>query len=73
MAKELRALVDSLPQPPPWLSSTVQVPEGTTSKPLTVYYRDSLECSKFLFGNPIFASSMECAPYKLWETDKMET
>ena len=61
-AREMRARIESLPSPPRWKEVEVSIRGGTTRDPLTLYYRDALECFKFLFGNPLFLDHMEYAP-----------
>ena len=61
-AREMRARIENLPSPPCWKEVEVSVEGGTTKDPLTLYYRDGLECFKFLFGNPLFQDHMEYVP-----------
>lgn len=61
-AREMRARIEILPSPPRWKEVEVEVGGGTTKKPLTLYYRDGLECFKFLFGNPLFLNHMDYTP-----------
>ena len=61
-AREMRARIENLPSPPCWKEVEVSVEGGTTKDPLTLYYRDGLECFKFLFGNPLFVDYMEYIP-----------
>ena len=61
-AQEMRARIEHLPSPPRWKEVEVGVEGGTTKDPLTLYYRDGLECFEFLFGNPLFLDHMEYIP-----------
>ncbi len=56
-----------LPQPPAWKSRVVSVEGGTTKEQLVLFYRDSLEVFKFLFGNPLFEQLQDFVPTKMWE------
>ena len=40
----------------------MSVEGGTTKDPLVLYYRDTLECFEFLFGDPLFQDHMEYVP-----------
>ena len=58
----MHACIENLPSPPHWKEVEVRIEGGTTKDPLTLYYRDGLECFKFLFGNPLFLDHMEYVP-----------
>ena len=66
---QLRSLVQSLPQPPRWRSLEITVPEGKTNKPIVLYYRDGLECFRYLFSHPIFQGCMDFAPRRVWTSE----
>jgi hypothetical protein len=72
-SRELRNLVEQLPSPPSWLSTNVVVPGGSSKKPLTLYYRDTLQCFRHLFGNPLFKNYMEYEPKRVWEDESMSS
>lgn len=55
-----------LPKPPPWKSTTLTVPGGTTKEPIQFLYRDGLELFMFLFGNPVFRQHFQHKPTKIW-------
>lgn len=57
-----------MPQGPAWKSSTVTLPDAP-NEPQLFFYRDILECIKFLFGNPGFANQMDYEPYEVYEAD----
>ena len=61
-AREMRVRIENLPSPPRWKEVEVSIEGGTTRDPLTLYYRDGLECFKFLFGDPLFQDHMEYVP-----------
>lgn len=58
----MRARIENLPSPPRWKAIGVDVQGGTTKEPLTFYYRDGLDCFRFLFGNPLFLNHMDYIP-----------
>ena len=58
----MRVRIECLPSPPRWKEVTVDIEGGTTKDPLTLYYRDGLECFQFLFGNPLFLDYMDYVP-----------
>lgn len=61
-AKALRGRVELLPSGPRWLSREVTVDGFATKNPLIVYYRDPVDCMKFLLQNPIFAGRIRFSP-----------
>ena len=69
-AREIRARIEILPSPPRWKEIDVDVEGGTTKEQLMLYYRDGLECFKFLFGNPLFLNHMEYIPRREYVTEE---
>ncbi|KAJ6456806.1 hypothetical protein C8R47DRAFT_1227761 [Mycena vitilis] len=65
--KELRSRVETMPRGPSWLYK-VWKPEYPTSKPLTVFYRDPLECLRALLENPLLKDHIQYSPFTLWRT-----
>ncbi|KAJ7290126.1 hypothetical protein C8J57DRAFT_982866, partial [Mycena rebaudengoi] len=65
-AKELRGRVELLPAGPQWMSETITLPGVSTKKPIVLYYRNALECIKFLFKNPFFQRHLELTPKKVY-------
>ncbi|KAJ7913327.1 hypothetical protein B0H13DRAFT_2232352 [Mycena leptocephala] len=66
-AKDLRSQIESLPSGLAWMS----VPWKTTyptKKPLTLYYRDPLECIQNLLANPLVQDFIQFTPFRLWKT-----
>ena len=47
----------------------VHVEGGTTKKPLVLYYRDAVECLKFLIGNPVLRDHMDFVPRHEYDAD----
>lgn len=66
-AASLRKLIEALPAVPEWKSVEIKVPGYSAKDPIILYWRDGLEVVESLFANPIFASSMETTPYKLFD------
>ncbi|KAJ7705774.1 hypothetical protein B0H16DRAFT_1668181 [Mycena metata] len=66
-AKEMRSRIESLPKGPTWKSTTWKTPYPT-KKPLTLYYRDPIECLQSLMSNPLLKGSIDFTPFKLWKT-----
>ena len=58
----MRGRTGLLPATVPWKQVQVQVRGGVTVEPMTLYFRDALECFKCLFGNPLFSDYMDFIP-----------
>ena len=58
----MRARTAILPTTVPWKEVEVQVEGGMTVEPLTLYFRDAIECFKCLLGNPLFSGYMDFVP-----------
>ena len=67
-SREMRARAALLPATVPWKQVEIKVRGATTKEPLTLYYRDALECFKHLFGNPLFLDHMEYVPRREFTT-----
>ena len=65
--------MEDLPQPPRWLATEVTIEGGTTKDPIILYYRDGLECFKYLFSHPIFQGCMDFAPQHHWDSEERST
>lgn len=51
----------------------IEIEGGVTKDPLTLYYRDGLDCFKFLLANPLFAEYMDFSPrHEYVSEDKSE-
>ncbi|KLO05267.1 hypothetical protein SCHPADRAFT_839614 [Schizopora paradoxa] len=68
-AAQLIDRIEMLPKPPSWKCREITVKGGKTTKPISFFYRDGLECFLYLFGNPIFNGYMELRPYKHFEDE----
>ena len=66
-AKDIRLRIEALPDVPRWRHQEMVMSGYKSKSPLVLYYRDGLEVAEYLFGNPIFAKSVEMDPYKLFE------
>lgn len=64
-AKDLRSRIESLPPGPQWKAKSWKT-DHPTKKPLTLYYRDPLECLQSLLANPLIQDYIEYTPYRLW-------
>ncbi|KAJ7036721.1 hypothetical protein C8F04DRAFT_1336137, partial [Mycena alexandri] len=64
-AKDLRSRIETLPKGPEWKAMpwTTTYP---TKKPLTLYYRDPLECLQSLLSNPLIQDFVHFTPFRLW-------
>ena len=72
-AQEMRTRIENLPSPPRWKEVEVSIEGGITKDSPTLYYRDGLDCFKFLFGNPLFLDHMEYVPRREYTTgEKVE-
>ena len=61
-SREFKTRIELLPSPPRWKADEIKIEGGDTKDPLTLYYRDGLDCFKFLLANPLFADYMDYAP-----------
>ena len=72
-ARELRSRIELLPSPPRWKADVIEIEDGVTKDPITLYYRDGLDCFKFLLANPLFAEHMDFSPrHEYADEDKSE-
>ena len=70
-AKDLRSRIESLPAGPKWKATPWKTPYPT-KKPLTLYYRDPVECLQALLSNPLVQDHIHYTPFRLWESaDKL--
>lgn len=67
-AKQLRGLVEILPQTPPWKCQHVNTSPHQTKALTRLFYRDTFECLQMLFNNPLFADSIDFTPYRAFTT-----
>jgi hypothetical protein len=61
-AKALRGRAELLPKVPEWKSELIKFDGFPTKDPMDLYYRDTIECVKHLFGNPLFDGHMDYQP-----------
>jgi len=66
-AKELCSRAEILPSGPCWNARVIATTHPTRS-PVTLYYRDLLDCVESLFNHPLFAGKMDYSPYRLYTT-----
>jgi Plavaka transposase len=64
-AKDLRSRIEILPKGPEW-KATPWSTTYPTKKPLTLYYRDPLECLQSLLSNPLIQDFVHFTPFRLW-------
>lgn len=64
---DLRSRIEILPGGSPWLSQEMKVVGDPHSKSLMLYYRNSLDVFKSLFGDAKFAGLMEFEPQQIWK------
>lgn len=65
-AKQLKTLMSTLPSTPPWQVTDVEIKGYPTNTPMQLFYRDPLECAKFLYANPAYARYMDAIPCELY-------
>ena len=58
----MRARAALLPATVPWKQVEIKVRGAVTKEPLTLYYREVIECVKYLWGNPLFSGHMDFIP-----------
>ena len=68
-AKDLRNRIEILPRGPLWKSKDWKTPYPT-KRPLTLFFRDPLECLQALLSNPIVQDFIHFTPFKLFATSK---
>ncbi|KAJ8593890.1 hypothetical protein M405DRAFT_920744, partial [Rhizopogon salebrosus TDB-379] len=64
-AQRLMTFIDALPKGPRWRCTTIQTEGYITTHPVHLIWRDALEVTKHIFGNPAFANDMEFDPYEI--------
>ncbi|KAJ7041489.1 hypothetical protein C8F04DRAFT_1208338 [Mycena alexandri] len=70
-AKDLRSRIEILPKGPEWKAVPWRT-EYPTKSPLSVYYRDPLECIQYLLSNPLIQDHINFTPFRLWDSaDKL--
>ena len=69
-SREMKACAALLPATVPWKQVEIRVRGAVTKEPLTLYYRDALECFKYLFGNPLFSGYMDFKPRREYTSEE---
>ena len=68
----MRVRAALLPATVPWKQVEIKVRGAVTKEPLTLYYREAIECVKCLWGNPLFSGHMDFIPRREY-TDEERT
>lgn len=55
-----------LPKAPEWKSQLITINGYHTKSPMTLYYRDPIECVKVLLSNPLFTGSFDFTPERVY-------
>ncbi|KAG2115294.1 uncharacterized protein F5147DRAFT_743744 [Suillus discolor] len=64
-AQQMFTFMDALPKGPKWRCTTIHTEGYITTHPVHLIWRDALEVTWHIFGNPVFANDMEFDPYKI--------
>ncbi|KAF7971172.1 hypothetical protein HWV62_21918 [Athelia sp. TMB] len=67
-AKELRNRAEMLPEGPQWKCKPWKVTTHPTKRPINLFYRDSIDCIRALFRNPLFSDAMHYTPFREFKT-----
>ena len=59
--------MEMLPHIPEWKSKKIVLTGHPTSEPIHLFYRDALDCVKYLFGNPLFADHTDFHPVRMYQ------
>ncbi|KAG0701707.1 hypothetical protein DFH29DRAFT_982633 [Suillus ampliporus] len=71
-AKQLFTFMEALPVTPKWKCTPIETDGYTTTHPVNLIWRDALEVTHHIFGNPIFANHMEYDPYEIQDNGERE-
>ncbi|KAG1800872.1 uncharacterized protein HD556DRAFT_1430227 [Suillus plorans] len=71
-APQLITFMDALPKGPQGRCTTIETDGYVTTHPVHLIWRDALEVTKHIFGNPIFANDMEFDPYEIFVDGEWE-
>lgn len=58
--------MDQLPKAPEWKMQDISIDGCCSSKPITLFYRDPLECIQALLRNPIFEGKWDFNPRRVY-------
>ena len=59
--------MEMLPKVPDWKPKKITLMGYPTSEPMHLFYRDTLDCIEYIFGNPLFANHMDFCPVRLYQ------
>ncbi|KAG0694423.1 hypothetical protein DFH29DRAFT_815379 [Suillus ampliporus] len=71
-AQTLHTYMDTLPKGPKWRCTTIHTKGYITTHPVHLIWRDALEVTQHIFGNPAFANDMEFDPYNIYVNGEQE-
>ena len=66
-AKTLRTRTEQLPNAPKWKMQDILIDGYPSAKPVTLFFRDPLECIQALLQNPIFEGKWDFTPRKVYD------
>ena len=61
-----------MPKGPTWHCTKIRTEGYITKEPVYLFWRDALEVTREIFGNPVFAHHMEYHPYQVFEGTERE-
>ncbi|KAG0701882.1 hypothetical protein DFH29DRAFT_982526 [Suillus ampliporus] len=64
-AQQMFTFMDALPKGPKWRCMTIHTEGYITTHPVHLIWRNALEVTWHIFGNPVFANDMEFDPYEI--------
>jgi Plavaka transposase len=68
-AKALRDLAEMLPSGPMWKFKEWPT-SYPTKHPVTLYYRDPIDCLQSILSNPYFKDSLDFTPLRVFKTSE---
>ncbi|KAI6104851.1 hypothetical protein EDD16DRAFT_1736785 [Pisolithus croceorrhizus] len=71
-AQELLSHLDAIPKGPTWHCTKIDTTGYVTKDPVYFFWRNALEVTREIFGNPVFARHMEYDPYEVYEGTERE-
>jgi len=71
-AQELLSSLDAIPKGPTWHCTRIQTEGYKTKDPIYLFWRDALEVTREIFGNPVFGQHMEYDPYQVFKGTERE-
>lgn len=60
--------MDNLPEAPEWKMQDILLDGYPTAKPVTLFYRDPLECIQALLQNPTFEGKWDFTPRRVYDS-----